>query len=253
MFPPPNTVVWIALSQIYLFKWDDFFSHWKSTWISFTKGTLALLGQSVSSTLCLECKLEMADSSPWVNFYTQVAPYLSESLLRSTLSVTSPLGKEAVWLKAAHVCSSCFYSSCQQLPDDGCGFVDTALLISNYSFKKSKGETQTCGGRCFQNVFPLSGAQSWQAKVALVHCGPQHHLALILCPDVGIWLCTTAYGSTYSPGEENKWFVFLLWSHSLCTYKTSFWRLETCACVESDISWYVTVESAFHFLGSVFY
>lgn len=36
-------------------------------------------------------------------------------------------------------------------------------------------------------------------------------------------------------GEETKWIVFLLWSHSLCTYKSSFWRLEMCACVESGI------------------
>lgn len=50
------------------------------------------------------------------------------------------------------------------------------------------------------------------------------------------------YGSTYSPGEENKWFVFLLWPLSLRTYKTSFWRLETCAWVEPDMSWHVSLE-----------
>lgn len=106
--------------------------------------------------------------------------------------------------------------------DTARGFVDNALLISNYIFFLNK-KARTLGRMCFHFFFfPLSEAQLWQAEVALVHCSPQHHLALILCPDVGIWLCTTAYGSTYSPGEENKWFVFLLWSRSLCTYKTSF-------------------------------
>lgn len=54
-------------------------------------------------------------------------------------------------------------------------------------------------------------------------------------------------------GRENKWFVFLLWSHSLRTYKTGFWRLDTCACVEPDISWYVSMECvAFPFKLIVF-
>lgn len=122
-------------------------------------------------------------------------------------------------------------------------FTDSPLLISNYP-EKRRGETQTLRRTWFQPVFPLSKVLSGQAKVAVVHWGPQLHLALILLcrPDVGIWLCTVPYGSTYSPGEENKWFVFLLWSHSLRTYKTGFWRLETCACVEPDISLHVSME-----------
>ena len=110
--------------------------------------------------------------------------------------------------------------------------------------QKRRGETQTLGRTWFQPVFPSSKVLWGQAKVAAVHWGPQHHLALILpcCPDVGIWLRTGPYGSTYSPGEEDKWFVFLLWSHPLYTYKTGFWRLETCACVEPDISWHVIME-----------
>ena len=133
-------------------------------------------------------------------------------------------------------------------------FADSPLLISNYP-EKRRGETQTLRRTWFHPVFPLSKALSGQAKVAVVHWGPQHHLALILpCrPDVGIWLSTVAYGSTYSPGEENKWFVFLLWSHLLRTYKIGFWRLETCACVEPDISWHVSMECvAFPFKLIVF-
>lgn len=101
--------------------------------------------------------------------------------------------------------------------------LDGPLLISNYPEKKQKGNSDT-PKTCFQPVFPLSEVLSGQAKVTAVHWGPQHHLALILqcCPDVGIWLPTTPYGSTYFPGEENKWFVFLLWSHSLRTYKAGF-------------------------------
>ena len=107
--------------------------------------------------------------------------------------------------------------------DRASSFADSPLLISNYP-EKRQGETQTLRRTWFQPVFPLSKALSGQAKVAVVHWGPQHHLALILpCrPDVGIWLSTVAYGSTYSPGEENKWFVFLLWSHLLRTYKIGF-------------------------------
>lgn len=54
--------------------------------------------------------------------------------------------------------------------------------------------------------------------------GLWQQLALILpCrADVGIWPCIGPYGSTYSLGEENKWFVFLLRSLSLRTYKTGF-------------------------------
>lgn len=172
-----------------------------------------------------------------------------------------PILKETDWSpEFAMVCSSCFYvsqtPSCQWLL---LWTMPRALLTVPFwlaiILKKRQGETQTLGRVRFQPVFPLSEVLSGQAKVAVVHCGPQHHLALILpcCPDVGIWLCTVAYGSTYSPGEENKWFVFLLWSHSLRTYKTGFWRLETCACVEPDISWHVSMECvAFHFKQSIF-
>ena len=131
---------------------------------------------------------------------------------------------------------------------------DSPLLISN-SPEKRQGESQTLRRTWSQPVFPLSKVLSGQGEVALDHRGLQHHLALILpcCPDVGIWLRTVPYGSTYSPGEENKWFVFLLWSHSLRTYKTGFWRLETYACVEPDISWHVSMECvAFHFELKVF-
>jgi len=99
--------------------------------------------------------------------------------------------------------------------DRAWSFADSPFLISNYPQK---------GAIRFQPVFPLTKILSGQAKVAVVHWGPQNQLALILpcCPDVGIWLCVGPYGSTYSPGDENKWFVFLLWSLSLRTYKTSF-------------------------------
>ncbi len=157
-------------------------------------------------------------------------------------------------------CSSCFYvsqtPSCQWLllwtvP----GASPTVPFWLAIILKKGKGKLSTLRRTWFQPVFPLSKALSGQAKVVVVHWGPQHHLALILpCrPDVGIWLCTVPYGSTYSPGEENKWFVFLLWSDSLRTYKTGFWRLETCACVEPDISWHVSMECvAFPFKLIVF-
>lgn len=133
-------------------------------------------------------------------------------------------------------------------------FADGRLLISNYPERRRE-ETQTLKRTWFQPVFPLSKVLWGQAEVAVVHRGPQHHLALILpCrPDVGIWLRTAPYGSTYSPGEEDKWFVFLLWSHSLYTYKTDFWRLETCVCVEPDRSWHVSMECvAFPFKLIVF-
>lgn len=140
------------------------------------------------------------------------------------------------------ICQLFFCKSDSQLSvitavDRARSFADSPLLISNYP-EKRLGETQTLMRTRLQPVFPLSKILSGQPKVAVVHRGPQHHLALIpLClPDVG------PYGSTYSTGKENKWFVFLLWSHSLCTYKTSFWRLETYACVEPDISWHVSME-----------
>lgn len=138
-------------------------------------------------------------------------------------------------------------------------FADSLFLISNYP-EKRRGETQTLRRTRLQPVFLLSKILSGQAKVVAVHWGPQHQLALIFpcCPDVGIRLCIGPYGSTYSPGEENKWFVFLLWPLSLRTYKSSFWRLETCAWVEPDLSWHVSLECvAFRFklilLGSLLY
>lgn len=103
-------------------------------------------------------------------------------------------------------------------------FADGLLLISNYpGKKKGEGEIQALGNMV-STIFPLSKVLSGQAEVAQVHRGPQRHLALILpCrPDVRIWLRNAPYGSTYSPGEENKWFVFVLWSHSLRTYESSF-------------------------------
>lgn len=166
--------------------------------------------------------------------------------------------KETDLQEFAVACSSCFYgsSSCQWL---ALWTVPGALptvpfLISNYSEKRQERNSDTLK-TWFQPVFPFSKVLSGQAKVAVVHWGPQHHLAMILrcLPDVGIWLPTAPYGSTYSPGEENKWFVFLLWSHSLRTYKAGFWRLKTCACVEPDISWHVSLECvAFPFRLIVF-
>lgn len=117
--------------------------------------------------------------------------------------------------------------------------------------QKSKGKPRHSGEHGSNLFFPLSKALSGQAKVTVVHWGPQHHLALILpgCPDVG-----SGFGS-----ELLHMVPFTLWGRKInglffycglahCTYKTSFWRLEACVCVEPDIRWHVSMECvAIHF------
>lgn len=175
-----------------------------------------------------------------------------------SLSVTSVIIKKTVSQEFTVACSSCFYGSpsCQWLalwtvP----GALPTVPFWLVIILEKRQERNSNTLKTWFQPVFPLSKVLSGQAKVAVVHWGPQHHLALIpWCrPDVGTWLPNAPYGSTYSPGEENKWFVFLLWSHSLCTYKAGFWRLKTCAFVEPDVSWHMSLECvAFPFRLIVF-